>query len=234
MGLNLPAFLLDVARLAIWLVILVAIFLPLERLFAVHKQPVLRRGLGQDVVYYFLNNLLPAVLLSVPVAMLAWLGRHLTPQALVDAVAALPLWAQLLLGLVASEFGYYWGHRWCHELPLLWRFHSLHHGAREMDFLVNTHAHPLDMVFGRFCGLVPLHMLGLASPANLQGSVLPVAVFLGGLGRSRIGRAGRLGRLLGSPEVISALAASRESFSVSVMHSDRGIMISAIAGSPCL
>ena len=45
-------------------------------------------------------------------------------------------------------------------------------------------------------------LLGLL-PANA------VAVFLGSLGRSRIGRAGRLGRLLGSPEVISALAAVR-------------------------
>ncbi len=45
-------------------------------------------------------------------------------------------------------------------------------------------------------------LLGLL-PAN------SVAVFLGSLGRSRIGRAGRLGRLLASSEVTSALAAVR-------------------------
>jgi membrane protein DedA with SNARE-associated domain len=51
----------------------------------------------------------------------------------------------------------------------------------------------------------------LAFTAVLVG-LLPAnsaMVFLGSLGRSRIGRAGRLGRLLGSPGVASALAAVR-------------------------
>jgi len=102
------------------------------------------------------------------------------PQAISDTVTGLPLGAQVLLGLVVGEFGYYWGHRWCHEVPWLWRFHSLHHGAQQMDFLVHTHAHPVDMVFGRLCGLVPLHMLGLARPHDLQGSWLPVVAVLFG------------------------------------------------------
>lgn len=51
----------------------------------------------------------------------------------------------------------------------------------------------------------------LAFAAVLAG-LLPAnsaAVFLGSLGRSRIGRSGRLGRLLGSPEVASALSTLR-------------------------
>ena len=51
----------------------------------------------------------------------------------------------------------------------------------------------------------------LAFAAVLVG-LLPAnsaAVFIGSLGRSRIGRGGRLGRLLGSSEVTSALAAVR-------------------------
>ena len=51
----------------------------------------------------------------------------------------------------------------------------------------------------------------LAFAAVLVG-LLPansLAVFLGSLGHSRIGRAGRLGRLLASPEVTTALAAIR-------------------------
>lgn len=53
--------------------------------------------------------------------------------------------------------------------------------------------------------------LPLALAAVLVG-LLPAnsaAVFLGSLGRSRIGRGGWLGRILGSPEVSSALAAVR-------------------------
>src|SRR5206468_3639184 len=75
---------------------------------------------------------------------------------------------------------YYWGHRWSHEVPVLWRFHSIHHSAEAMDFLVHTRAHPLDMAFGRFCGLVPIYVLGLGGPVNLEGSVVPVVVSLVG------------------------------------------------------
>ena len=70
---------------------------------------------------------------------------------------------------MAGEIGYYWGHRWSHEIPFLWRFHSIHHSAEEIDFLVNTRAHPFDMVFGRFCGLVPMYVLGLGGPVGPVG-----------------------------------------------------------------
>jgi sterol desaturase/sphingolipid hydroxylase (fatty acid hydroxylase superfamily) len=33
-----------------------------------------------------------------------------------------------------------------------------------MDWLVNTHAHPIDVVIGRMGGFIPLYALGLAQP----------------------------------------------------------------------
>jgi sterol desaturase/sphingolipid hydroxylase (fatty acid hydroxylase superfamily) len=83
-------------------------------------------------------------------------------------------------GLVVGEVGYYWGHRWSHEVPFLWRFHAVHHSAEEVDFLVNTRAHPVDLVFGRFCSLVPIHVLGLGGPAGPADSLVPVVVTLVG------------------------------------------------------
>jgi len=49
----------DVIRLGIWLLLLLMIFVPLEKLFAETPQRIFRKGLLSDLGYYFLNNLLP-------------------------------------------------------------------------------------------------------------------------------------------------------------------------------
>lgn len=172
--------LIEIVRLCAWLTILVAIFIPLEHLFAVAPQRILRKGVGVDLVYYFLSGLLPALLLSVPLGILAWAVHRTVPGSLHAATAALPLWARALAGLVAGEIGYYWGHRWAHEIPWLWRFHSVHHSAGHVDFLVNTRAHPIDMAWGKFCGLVPIYLLGLGGPLGATGSVVPIFAALAG------------------------------------------------------
>jgi sterol desaturase/sphingolipid hydroxylase (fatty acid hydroxylase superfamily) len=170
--------LIDVFRLCVWLIVLVVVFAPLERFFAVHPHKLFRVGMVTDVGYYFLNSLLPAVLLGLPIGALAWAVHRVVPGSFLEATAALPFWARSLAAFGASEVGYYWGHRWSHEVPLLWRFHSIHHSAQEMDFLVSTRAHPFDMVFGRFCALVPVYLLGLGGPAQPGGSEVVILVTL--------------------------------------------------------
>jgi sterol desaturase/sphingolipid hydroxylase (fatty acid hydroxylase superfamily) len=177
-GQQLGAFLSSAVRPTVWLIILVVIFVPLERIFAVHPQKILRKGIATDLGYYFLSSLLPAVLLGVPIGLLAWLVHQAVPSGVLAATAALPFWARVFCGLVAGEIGYYWAHRWSHEIPFLWRFHSIHHSAEHVDFLVSSRAHPVDMVFGRFCALVPIYVLGLAEPKAHADIQVPILVAL--------------------------------------------------------
>ncbi len=159
-------------QLTVWLALLCAVFVPLERLFGIRKQALWRRQIVADLFYFFFNGLLLGSLLAFPVAVLGLLAHQLVPHAVLNAAAGLPLWGRLLAALVVGDIGAYWGHRWTHEIPLLWRFHAVHHSAEQIDWLVNTRAHPVDLVFTRLCGLVPLFVLGLAQPNN-PADILP-------------------------------------------------------------
>jgi sterol desaturase/sphingolipid hydroxylase (fatty acid hydroxylase superfamily) len=157
---------LDFLRLCAWLLIIVMIFVPLERICALHPRKVFRRAFLSDLIYYFLNNLIPKAILVVPMALVGWAVHLVVPGGFYARVAALPLGIRFAVALVVGDVGFYWGHRWSHEIPLLWRFHAIHHSAEEMDWLVNTRTHPLDMVFTRLCGFVPIYALGLSQPTG--------------------------------------------------------------------
>lgn len=152
----------EVARLAFWLVLLVVIFVPLERLFALHPKKIWRKQVGVDLAWYFINSILPAAIMALPLALLARTLRGIDPAGLYSAESAWPAWVRLPLILMITDLGSYWAHRAMHAHPWLWRFHAIHHSPEELDWLVNTRAHPFDLVFTRFCGLAPVYLLGLA------------------------------------------------------------------------
>ncbi len=168
----------DVLRLGVWLVLLLAVFVPVEKVWVLRPQRVLRRGFGTDLAYYFLSGLLPKLLLVLPISVLAGLMHSQTQIGFYAWTAGIPGWLRLPLAMMVGDIGSYWGHRWTHQIPLLWRFHSIHHGAEEIDWLVNSRAHPIDMVFVRVCGLVPMYLLGLAQPTGSTADLVPVLVTL--------------------------------------------------------
>lgn len=169
-----------VLRLGVWLVIFSAIFVPLERLFALNRQKVFRKGIGVDLGYYFLNGLLPGLLLGGPVAIVAFVAHRVIPGAVTGTIAAWPMWLRACAAMLVGEIGYYWGHRWTHQIPFLWRFHSVHHSAEQLDFLVNTRMHPVDMVFSRMCMLTPILALGLVNPMRVSDGMIPMIILITG------------------------------------------------------
>ncbi len=172
---------LEIFKLNVWLMLLMMIFVPLERLCSVHSQKLLRKGIATDLAYYFLSGTLPKMLLVLPMTLIASALHHVMPTAFRAQAASLPLWGRLMAALVVGEIGFYWGHRLAHEVPFLWRFHAIHHSAEELDWLVNTRAHPLDIVFVRLCGFVPMYALGLAQPmVGNRVDAVPLLIMLVG------------------------------------------------------
>jgi sterol desaturase/sphingolipid hydroxylase (fatty acid hydroxylase superfamily) len=175
---HLLAFLLSVIRLAVWLLLLAVIFLPLERVFAVRPRKIFSKSFAGDVGFYFVSGIVCALLLAPPLALVAQVAHDLVPYRLHAAIAAWPLWARAAAGLVVGEIGFYWGHRWTHEIPFLWRFHSIHHNPTEVYFLVSARAHPVDNVFTRLCGLIPVYILGIATPLTPAGGLVSAILVL--------------------------------------------------------
>lgn len=164
--LHAPGFLASVGRMTAWLVLLIAIFVPLEQLAALHPAKIWRKQIGVDLGWYFINSLLPAAVLSVPMALATAAMHTWNPGGFYSLVATLPFYLKIFLVLLVSDIGAYWGHRAMHSSLFLWRFHAVHHSPEEMDWLVNSRAHPFDTIFVRVAALLPVYLLGLAQTAG--------------------------------------------------------------------
>jgi sterol desaturase/sphingolipid hydroxylase (fatty acid hydroxylase superfamily) len=176
--LHLHALLLGVLRLAAWLLLLALVFMPLERLTALHSRNLFGKRLAGDIGFYFISGLIPSLLLTPPLALVAVGAHAVIPPSVYATVAVMPVWLRALTALVVGEIGFYWGHRWTHEIPLLWRFHAIHHHPTEVYFLISSRAHPIDNVFTRLCGLIPVYVLGIATPLTPSGGAVSALLVL--------------------------------------------------------
>lgn len=58
----------------------------------------------------------------------------------------LPLWAEIILGIILLDMAIYWQHVASHRIPLLWRYHQIHHADREIDVTTGVRFHPIEAV----------------------------------------------------------------------------------------
>jgi len=155
--LSLDWVLLDLTMIAL-------VFVSLERAFGLKpEQRVLRRGLKTDLTHYVVNHLfnggvvyvitLPAMTLKETFGFSGQGG------------AALPLLLQVVLIMAVTDFTQYWVHRAFHRIPLLWRFHRIHHSVRVMDWVAGSRLHIIDIVATRAISLTPMVLLGFSNEA---------------------------------------------------------------------
>ncbi len=58
---------------------------------------------------------------------------------------SLPLWADIVLGVLALDLALYGLHRALHAVPLLWRLHKAHHTDRDVDVTTALRVHPFEI-----------------------------------------------------------------------------------------
>ena len=115
-----------------------------------------------DAVHFIVNNLLitigVVVALVVAIVSLHWLVNP-DLQAAVQSQAG---WLQFVEAVLIADMAQYWAHRAAHEVPVLWRFHKVHHSIEEMDWLAAGRLHPFDSVLTRAAAILPLYVLGFS------------------------------------------------------------------------
>lgn len=128
-----------------WLAGLAVLFTVLARLVPCNAQPLLRRDMAADLVYYFvmpvLNRVAQVVFLGAAIA-LFFRGQNYFEYGY-GPLAELPLWAQAALVFFLTDFMLYWLHRWFHGRAM-WRFHAVHHSSSQVDWLSTYRFHPVN------------------------------------------------------------------------------------------
>jgi sterol desaturase/sphingolipid hydroxylase (fatty acid hydroxylase superfamily) len=173
------------------LALVFVVVVPCEKLWPRHRQRIRRPGLATDLAWALSQPLLRVVAAVVAIAFalvsLVWIpGLLLHPL-----VARLPEVWRLGLGALLFDLLGYWGHRLDHEVPFLWRFHSVHHSSERLDWVSGFRAHPFDVVAiappagfllaagfgGRVTGVLAVIQIvvGLFLHANVRWQFRPLA-----------------------------------------------------------
>jgi sterol desaturase/sphingolipid hydroxylase (fatty acid hydroxylase superfamily) len=151
--------------------LLAVLMVPLEVVFPLRREHrFVRPGLLTDLTHYLLSATLTAACTAAAVVVFS---IPFIPLRDLDLQASLPNWASWALVVVVFMLGNYWGHRLTHEIPLLWRFHAVHHSIEDMDWVAGNRLHPLDTTFAQVCTIVPMIALGYSGAA-----IVPVAVLI--------------------------------------------------------
>ena len=81
-----------------------------------------------------------------------------------DLVSDLPFIAQLFLAMFVADLFQYFIHRLFHVNPFMWRFHSIHHSIRYVDWIAGSRLHLVDILITRSFSYIPLYFLGFQHP----------------------------------------------------------------------
>jgi sterol desaturase/sphingolipid hydroxylase (fatty acid hydroxylase superfamily) len=93
--------------------------------------------------------------------------------------AQLPFWAQILLCLLVSDFLRYWSHRIFHDRAGLWKYHAIHHAAKELNWTSAARFHPVNLMLGAVMVDVVLLLTGV--PPSVMVTLAPMYIVISAL-----------------------------------------------------
>jgi sterol desaturase/sphingolipid hydroxylase (fatty acid hydroxylase superfamily) len=148
---------------ALNLLLLGMVFVPIERAFPQRPtQLVFRSGWTTDGVHFLVSHLLVqgSTLLTIAPAAAVMRVVRIEPVA-----EQLPVTVQVLAIVFLVDLVQYFVHRAFHTIPVLWRFHAIHHSSEELDWIAGSRLHLVDAITVRAITFIPIHALGFSRTA---------------------------------------------------------------------
>jgi sterol desaturase/sphingolipid hydroxylase (fatty acid hydroxylase superfamily) len=138
-----------------------ATFIALEKIVPHRReQPILRPDFWHDSRYFIFNHLVIGIFLFISVRAVPELFSWTINAGLQQWFRSLPGVAQFVAVLVTADLMEYATHRAMHEVPMLWRFHAVHHSVEQMDWMAGSRLHFLEPVVTRTAVMLPAFVLG--------------------------------------------------------------------------
>ena len=123
----------------------------------------IRKATRADVTYFLLAAPIDSLHIFLLVGLLATTAQYHHYLQVVD------IWPhdahillQLFLVILIVDFFKYWYHRWTHEVPLFWRFHSIHHSLDRLEMLRASYFYPIDIFLTVGLGTIAMLMVGVS------------------------------------------------------------------------
>ncbi|MDB6092189.1 MAG: sterol desaturase [Gammaproteobacteria bacterium] len=179
-----------------------ALLVILERLLPF--EPAWNRNDGQlrnDIVLSILTIALNSIATIVCLWAIEWAISTIEPLVSLKVWPAhWPFYVQVIPGIILWDLGNHLAHRWAHKIPLLWRFHSVHHSAPRLSVINAGRFHPIDIVKSVVIGS-PIPIL-LGVPAEIAECYAALYLFGGILTHANINlRCTFFSRFINTPDL---------------------------------
>jgi len=150
-------------RLSIFFTILL-VMLVLENCFPARKSKLTKpvRWLG-NFSLLILSSIVARLLLPIGVAGIA---LYASTQGIgLFNIINLPIWLSIAISVLLLDLMIYWQHRIFHLVPMLWRFHKVHHADSHIDASTGLRFHPVEIALSILLKALAVLILGVPATA---------------------------------------------------------------------
>ncbi len=125
-----------------------------------------------ELGYYLFNLFLTSLLVGGIVYVLtSYILPEIIPhQYFAGTVQNFPFWLQIFCGLIIADLSLFVPHWFAHHV--FWRFHTIHHSAKEIHWLTGLRLHPVDTMVFTIGGVLVSYTIGF------EGEAIVLATFV--------------------------------------------------------